>query len=292
MTPIDLDAYCRHEIRRHQPPVDSPFLSGAIAGALIAFCIYALLKYVPAMCSFAGGMLGFLDSSWHLLFWMAVLGGSFGAVTLWLLSVTVSRLQVTLDAARSGFYAGGIAGAVFGAAIVIGRELSSSSTGILLNWNLYSTEITISSMAFAAIGAAMSSAAFALWCRPKKLAEPTPELIFVDDENRGIKAPRFDLLRRDHDRNKIRIQFGVKRLMALTALCGALIGFPSFIYRQLILLPKIEPYELAFVVILVAIPFFALPYGLWVVLRGPNVFKRLVSAIRAWKDLRLQNSKL
>jgi hypothetical protein len=291
-TNIDLEAYCTREIRRHEPPLDSPFLSGATTGALITFCIQLLLQYVPILYSSvsAGGAWSFDNGSLQLLFWTVVLGGLFGGVTHWLLSVTVGRLRVTFDAARLGFCAGGIAGAVFGASIVISRELSSSSTAIRMNWNIYSTEVTAYSLAFAAFGAVLSSVAFALWCRPRRLAGHTPDLTFVDDENHVIKAPQFDRLARVRDGNKIRLQFGVKRLMTLTALIAVLIGFPLFVYRQLMTIPALQLQGLAFAVTLVAVSLCVFPYGLWVVLRGPNVFARLASAIRAWQNLRRRKS--
>ena len=36
---IDLEAYCTHEIRRHEPSSDSPFLSGAIAGRWLRLAV-------------------------------------------------------------------------------------------------------------------------------------------------------------------------------------------------------------------------------------------------------------
>lgn len=289
---VDLDVYCANEIRRHEPPMDSPLRSGAIAGALIAFFIYLLLHYVPDRYSSGpvGGARGFYSLSSQLFFWTVALGGFFGAMTLWLLSATVARLRVTFDAARCGLYAGGIAGAVLGAAIVIGRELLSDSTGIRLNWNLYSTEVTSSSLAFAAIGAVLLSAASAIASRPRPLAVRTPALTFVNEENQVVKAPSFDRLARVPDGNRIRIQYGVKRLMALTALIAVMIGCPLFFYRQLMATPRLERWEVTFVFSLLASSLFVLPYGLWVIFRGPDVSTRLASSIRAWRDLRRRNS--
>jgi hypothetical protein len=145
-------------------------------------------------------------------------------------------------------------------------------------------------LAFAAFGAVLSSVAFALWCRPRQLAGYTADLIFVDDRNQVIQAPRFDRIASVRDGNKIRFQFGVKRMMALTALIAVWIGFPLFVYRQLMAIPELELRELELVVILVPVLLFVLPYGLWVVLRGPVVFSRLASAIRACQNLRWRKS--
>lgn len=101
---IDLESYCTHEIRRQEPPLDSPFLSGFIAGALVTFGNYLLLKYVPNMYSSVsvGGTWSFDNLSSKLFFLTVVLGGLFGGVTLWLLSVTVGRLRVTIDDENRG----------------------------------------------------------------------------------------------------------------------------------------------------------------------------------------------
>jgi len=71
--------------------------------------------------------------------------------------------------------------------------------------------------------------------------------------------------------------------MALTALIAVWIGCPLYVYRQLMAIPVLKLRELKLVVVLVAVSLFVLTYGLWVVLRGPDVFSRLASAIRNMK---------
>lgn len=285
---IDLDSYCRQEIPRHEPAVDSPFLTGAISGAWIAFCVCLSLNYGPGQYASmsAGRSWSFNDDASTLLFWTVVLGGLYGAATLSLLSVTAGRLRVTMDAARLGFVTGGIAGAVFGASLVVGRELASSSTGFRLNWNLYSAEITVSALAFAAIGALLSSIVFAIWRRPRRPLDGPANLSFVHDGDRLIAAPRFDRIARFGDRSKQRFQFGLKQMLMLTAFIAAWISIPLFLYKQLLAIPLLKTRELEFTVFLIAVSLFLLPYGLWVVLRGPPAFSRLATAIAAWRELR------
>lgn len=71
---------------------------------------------------------------------------------------------------------------------------------------------------------------------------------------------------------------------------AVLIGFPLFVYRQLMTIPALQQHGLAFAVTLVAVSLFAFSYGLWVLLLGPNVFMRLASATRAWQDFQRRSS--
>ena len=288
---VELEEYCVRELRRHEPPVDSPIVSGGIAGALLSFSIFLTLQYLPRLYSAvsAGGSWSIDNGITKLFFWSVFLGDLYGAMTLWELSATVVRLRVTFDAALRGFYVGGTLGACFGVAFVVGRELAADSTGVLLNWWLYADEATASALGFAAFGAALFAASFALWSRPARPSEGSPDAVFDEAESRLVQPPRFDRLAACRE-GKPRLQFGVRSLMALTTLIALLIGVPSYVHRELMTIPGLEPLGLAMTVSLVSLSLFVLPYGLYVVLRGPIAFGRLLSAIQEWRDFRQRKS--
>ncbi len=246
---------------------DEPVADGAICGAIGAGTVVLIVDFLPAVY-----LAWELSSSWRslaqpaivLMVWI-IAGAAVGSATLWILSVTIASSKESVLGAKRGFLWGCACGAVVGAtcASLIVRSPDFDFLEMVLSGRATGTSITLA-MVFSTLGSLLG----AIWMRG---VSPTREI-----QTNGNSASQLGpaTVRTDG-----RFQFGILRILVLTAVIAVVIAIPVHIVRRLLEIPQLESFGLEFTLLVAPLTLLELIFVVWLVMRGPLLFTRLREAI-------------
>ncbi|QDT03936.1 hypothetical protein K227x_23220 [Rubripirellula lacrimiformis] len=287
---IGLEAYVHAKVRCHERPIDSPLISGARAGGFLYFIASLLFYYLANVYSSLqiGGY--YLKEPTKVLFWITIGGAFFGAAVFWILSITVARLRVTFDGARVGFLVGFFVGAGLGAALSISTSLAANPWQIEAVLTLQAGEFNGAAIRAGSMFAVVGAFVGAIRSRPIALPNDTQVPRFLDRNQRArtFVFPNSQWERSTQLVDRERFQFGLGRILVLTAVIALAIAIPRMMYVRLMSIPVVAHYAGAEVLIpfFVSVLIFVTPYVVWVTFRGPQAFTSLATALGRWIHFR------
>lgn len=268
---------------------DDPVGSGAAWGAITYGAASGVFTLLPAVW-----LNWQLQGTWKLLVaptievtaW-TVGGVIFGATSLKVLSAILAPSQAVFAGAIRGMVVGFAIGAMLGAAAIFFRHVAWGDQSLDYVWLAYCGQVTGSSVLVGSLLAVFASWATAIWVgsRLTKLQRnrpPVRQSSDLLDPSERLDATNDSAVHL----SPIRFQFGISRMLFLTAAIAVIIAIPVQILARLREISKLANYMLAFEVMTVLFGILILPFLAWATFRAPTVYARLANALNRWRDLR------
>jgi len=274
----DIPEHLAAELARHQQ--ESGAGLGAICGALGYGIVFLIFTFLPA-----ARLAWDLNGSWGLIIAPAMTltvgtacGALFGAAVLSALSATIASSSPALQGAKRGFIVGCVCGAAIGAGCVFLQNAVTGGPAIDFAWIVQSSRITGTAITVGSLFAVLGSLAGAIACRPETRTA-SHSTAALGDAGGAVAGNRY--------------QFGILRILTLTAAIAVVIAVPLQILARLKRISQLGAYAIDFFeVLMVAVVLLIPTLVVWAVMRGPLLYARLASAIISWRGLKHHRDEL
>lgn len=260
------------------------FAGGAVCGGLCYAIVLLIFAFLPAIWSSGGlpGSWGFNFSAVIRLLTGTLIGALAGGVLLWLRTATLTSSRAALQGAMWGMAIGFSVGALLGASFVFLRSGLSISQAINFVWLAQGERVAYTSIMFGSALAFFGSLAGSHLAKPQAGMHPS------DPRARSVQ-----LLPSDRPGEpKTRYQFGIKRILILSAAVALVIAIPAQLLVRVMKVSQLGRNAIAFEIMIVLCVLLMLTVVTWAVMRGPTVYTRLASAFVRWRGLKQNRDEL
>ena len=294
----------RFDSQRHR---ESAFEVGTRLGITCFGSTYLLLSCVPQVIS---AMLSRWRWGW-LTPTLQYLGGVFLCTTLAvvffaLVMRLLARSQGALDSAKSFFVRGYLIGAVAGAGWSFWEAFAPRSISAFNLWALFSEEITKAALLMGSGTAVVATLVGVVLANSRQATREQRDAWKTRPEpwETTLQESYDRQLAKDDDEMGRPMQIGIGRMLILTAAIACLIAMPNMVHQlfrdaiensrsQLLETRTSEQveqlyasYSLGVRVAVATVSIFIAPYLAWVIIRGPDAFRRMRGAIQRWRRFR------
>ncbi len=224
-----------------------------------------------------------LQAPWKLLVPPAIVvtawtlvGTLFGGVSLKVLSAILAPSWLAFEGAVRGMVLGFAIGALLAATCVFFRNAMLGDQSIDIVLLIHSGDLTGPSIWVGSLFAFFGSWAGAIMTGPRL----TKQQRLRSTGSAGCNASRD------------RFQFGIARLLFLTASIAVIVAIPVQILARLRKIPQLVSHMIAIEVMFFLFAILALPFVAWATIRGPTAYASLVDAMSRWRELKHSDDAL